>query len=628
MGTLTTLLSEQTVQRIGWTLLHFLWQGTVVMALTWCVLKILSKVSSNTRYTVACVGLALMVLAPVITFAVLNSDSTPSPVFETAAVRQETPTPQPPVQTQNSVIVDEKSAPPQRSMYEMLTARIEAAIPGCVTGWLIGVIALSLWYLGGWCQLQRLRRIGTKTVPEALAQTTADLARRIGIQRAVRIAESALVQVPTVIGHLKPIILLPVSALTGLDEIQLKAMIAHELAHIRRCDYLVNIAQTVIEILGFYHPAVWWASRRIRIERENACDDTAIGLVQSRKQYAKALFSMEAIRAKQHNLAIAANGAPLTHRISRIIDKNANQTPTSGWIPSFAAALILLILIVSVSLAAKQDTPNDPAADRMDKEKVAAFLNDFQQAIQNGDRQTVEQSLYFENDAIRQKTQPYITDMLDDRSSLFTDFHIVRIDRSADNSLSVLGLYAIQGKTYITNALPVKIENGRYQLNLFNADFFEKTERTKTQTPQQFGRIVMQEQLDKWQNADSEELNKLIQTLIDGEQNNLAAAQYAESNNLQMIPHLTIPEINQRLNHYKNTAPEQLRQQIIDDCTKALSDEKNPQPKSSKIAAKPASKEDIGILMNREKMSAKASHSTSCPSSKTTAEKSSSKPAP
>lgn len=592
MGTLTTLLSEQIVQHIGWTLLHFLWQGTIVMALTWCVLKILSNASSNTRYVVACVGLALMVMAPIITFALINSDSTLAPVPETAMVRQEISVPQPTAETRNIVIVDEKSAPSQRSVYEMLTARIEAALPGCVTGWLIGVIALSLWYLGGWCQLQRLRRIGTKTVPDALAQTTAELVRSLGIQRAVRIAESALVQVPTVIGHLKPIILLPASALTGLDEIQLKAMIAHELAHIHRCDYLVNIAQTVIEILGFYHPGVWWISRQVRIERENACDDSAIQLVQNRKQYAKALFSMEAVRSKQHDLAIAANGAPLTNRISRIVDKNANQNTTSGWIPSVAAALILLILIASVSLAARQNTSNDPAAAMMDKQKIAAFLKDFEQAVQDGDRQTVEQHLYFENNAIRQKAQPYITDMLNDDMTFLTDFHIIRIDRRADNSLSVFGLYLVQRETYLPYTLRMIIENGQYKLYLFNADFFEKIERTKSQTPQQIGRNIMQEQLDKWRNADRDELNKLIQTLIDQEENNLAAAQYAKANNLQIMPHFSIPEITQRLNLYKNTDPEQLRRQVIEECTKTLNDEKNPQPKSSKVAAKPASKED------------------------------------
>jgi prepilin-type processing-associated H-X9-DG protein len=595
METLADVLSEQTTQRIGWTLLHFLWQGTVVMALTWCVLKILHKTSSNTRYTAACIALALMVLAPIITFAVLNRDSTPPPVFEPAAAPREAPVSQPPVQTQTLVIAIEKPAPPQQSPFEILTARIEAALPGCVTGWLVGVTALSLWYLGGWCQLQRLRRIGTKTVPVALTETTAQLARCLGIQRAVRIVESALVQVPTVIGHLKPIILLPATALTGLDELQLKAMIAHELAHIRRCDYAVNIAQTVVEILGFYHPAVWWISRRIRIERENACDDAAIELLQSRKQYANALFSMEAIRAKQHTLALAATGAPLTHRIQRIAGKQTTN-PASGWIPSVAAALILLILIVSVSLAAKQDPPTDPAAAMMDKQKIAAFFKDFEQALQNDNRQTVEQSLYFENDALRQKAQPYITDMLDDNITLLTGFRIIRVDLLANNSLSVFGLYPVQGKMYVTNTLPVKIENGRYQLDLFNADFFKKIEIAKTQTPHQIGRNAMQEQLDEWQSADSEALNTLIQTLINGEENNLAAAQYAQANDLQMMPHFTIPEITRRLARYKTTDPEQLRREFVEELTAQLQDNNKTQPSSSKASKKAAQTDNQSSL--------------------------------
>jgi len=267
-------------------LIHFLWQGLSIMALMWCVLKVLCRASSNTRYLIACLGLILMVLATAVTFMMLGENNT-----STAAVPESIPAqtpavskPLPPVEMQTVAIsYTELTTPPDKSLMQTLTARLEAALPYCVIGWIFGITVLSIWYLGGWCQLQRLRRIGTKTVANAVSQTTAELARLLGVKQAVRIVESVLVQVPTVIGWLKPIILLPAAALTGLDEIQLKAMIAHELAHIKCCDYLVNIAQTVVEILGFYHPAVWWVSRQIRIERENCCDDIAVGLIQNRK---------------------------------------------------------------------------------------------------------------------------------------------------------------------------------------------------------------------------------------------------------------------------------------------------------------------------------------------------------
>ncbi len=373
MDTLTAFLSEQTVQRIGWVLVHFLWQGCVIMALMGCALKTLSKTSSNTRYLTACIGLSLMVLAPVVTFMMLDNH-TPAAAGEIAPVQiPAVSTTPPPAQTQNIVISYDEPALPEKSLLDTFTAKLEAALPFCVIGWIGGVAALSLWYLGGWCQLQRLRRIGTKAVSDAVIEKTSELASRLGVKRAVHIAESALVQVPAVIGWLKPVILLPATALTGLDEIQLKAMIAHELAHIKRCDYLVNIAQTVIEILGFYHPAVWWMSTQIRIERENACDDIAIGLLQNRKEYAKALFSMEAIRTKQHDLAVAANGGYLPHRISRLVDKSTPQHPKSGWIPTVVTFALIIALISTVAFTAQ--TPNEPADKTVDDSRVQRMSN-------------------------------------------------------------------------------------------------------------------------------------------------------------------------------------------------------------------------------------------------------------
>ena len=352
MELLQTFLSEHTIQRIGWVLVHFLWQGVAAGALLWCMLKMLSKASSHTRYIAACVGLALMVLAPAVTFMVLNDDA-PVAVAETPVeplAMSNTPMP---AETRVITIDDAQPEPivlPEPSLTETFMVRLEAALPYCVVGWFFGVAILSVWYLGGWCQLQKLRRIGTKAVTDCVEANASLLAQRLGIRRAVGIVESALVQVPTVIGWLKPVILLPATALTGLDEIQLTAMIAHELAHIKRCDYLVNIVQTIVEVLGFYHPAVWWASRQIRIERESCCDDMAVAIVQNRKQYAGALFTMEAIRSKQLDLAVAANGGHLSSRISRLAGKPANHQK-SGWIPSVITVLLIAVLLITTSMA-------------------------------------------------------------------------------------------------------------------------------------------------------------------------------------------------------------------------------------------------------------------------------------
>ena len=214
----------------------------------------------------------------------------------------------------------------------------------------MGVLGLSVWHLGGWTQLQRLRRRMVKPVNASLHNKLKELADLLGINRAVELAESASVGVPTVVGWLKPVILLPASALTGLSTEQLEAILAHELAHIKRGDYLVNILQTVVEILGFYHPAVWWVSHKIRVERENCCDDLAVSIRGDRVGYARALTSMEEIRAS-YGLAVAATGGSLFERIRRLIGKdNANKEKVS-WLPSVIAILLIMALVIPAALA-------------------------------------------------------------------------------------------------------------------------------------------------------------------------------------------------------------------------------------------------------------------------------------
>jgi len=232
-------------------------------------------------------------------------------------------------------------------------------LPYVVSGWLIGVFALSVWHLGGWAQLQRLRKKMVKKVDASLYNKLKVLAERLKVNRAVQLMESAMVQIPTVIGWLRPMILLPASALTGLSAEQLEAILAHELAHVKRFDYLVNILQTVVEILGFYHPAVWWISHKIRAERENCCDDLAVSISGDRVCYAKALTSMEEIRAGRGELAVAADGGNLFKRICRLVGKDSAEKTGFSWIPAAIAILLILALVIPTALAltAKSNPP-------------------------------------------------------------------------------------------------------------------------------------------------------------------------------------------------------------------------------------------------------------------------------
>ncbi len=362
METIANMFQAEIVQRLGWTLVHFVWQATAVALIVAAALRLLRKSSANLRYMVACMGLALIVLMPAITFRMVDvSADIVVPVkqagvdlrkagADTQAVVELPQVELPPAQV---------AAAPRVSLKDKFIETVEPALPYVVVGWLVGVFGLSLWHLGGWRQLQRLRRRMVKQAKPALRNKVRVLAERLGIGRAIGLMESALVQVPTVVGHLKPVILLPASALSGLSCEQIEAILAHELAHIKRHDYLVNMLQTVVEILGFYHPAVWWVSRKIRVERENCCDDLAVSISGDRICYARALTTMEEIRAGQPALAVAASGGSLLMRIRRLLGKDSANEGKLSWVPSVIAILIITSLLIPISFAMSSRTKVD-----------------------------------------------------------------------------------------------------------------------------------------------------------------------------------------------------------------------------------------------------------------------------
>jgi ankyrin repeat protein/type II secretory pathway component GspD/PulD (secretin)/beta-lactamase regulating signal transducer with metallopeptidase domain len=357
---LENILSQEIVQKLGWTLLHFIWQATAAALLLGILLAVLRKSSANLRYIVACAALGLIVLLPIITMQLVPvstqqpiANIEPPPAHVIAPVQLTTEEmPLARVKDYEEPAKSESTdAASQISWKHRAVERLEPALPYLVAGWLLGVFGLSLWHLGGWAQLQRLRKKMVKQVDVSVHNKLRRLSEKLQVKRAVQLLESALVQVPTVVGWLRPVILLPASALTGLSTEQLEALLAHELAHIRRYDYLINMLQTVVETLGFYHPAVWWVSHRIRAERENCCDDLAVNISGDRIRYARALTSMEEIRAGRSDLAVAATGGNLFGRIRRLLGKEASDTSRASWIPSAITILLIAIIAIPTTLA-------------------------------------------------------------------------------------------------------------------------------------------------------------------------------------------------------------------------------------------------------------------------------------
>jgi hypothetical protein len=171
------------------------------------------------------------------------------------------------------------------------------------------------------------------------------MAERLSITRQVKLLESTIVRVPTAIGAFRPVILFPASVFTGLPSRGLEALIAHELAHVRRHDYLVNLLQTMTETLLFYHPAVWWVSARVRADREQCCDDLAIAATGDARTYARALMRLEEMRGGRPTLAVAAAGGNLWKRIVRLLTQApASVERPSGWLAGGVALGMLLLL--------------------------------------------------------------------------------------------------------------------------------------------------------------------------------------------------------------------------------------------------------------------------------------------
>ncbi|PYO97369.1 MAG: hypothetical protein DMD60_07160 [Gemmatimonadetes bacterium] len=295
-------------QALGWALVDSLWQDALAAAGLAALFALIPVRAARARYALATLTLALMLALPIATAVRLSGTSPWSSDVVTAAP---------------AVAPGPLSGPGPRAVPAATRIRtaLEPALPWVVLVWFAGVVALSLRLASGWLVARQLGRVGTSSVPDSCGEAVARLAVRLRISRPVRVFESAMVQVPAVIGWLRPVILLPASALTGLTPLQLDALLAHELAHVRRYDHLVNLGQAVIETLLFYHPAVWWVSQQVRDEREHCCDDLAVAVCGDAHFYATALLGMERLRVTPPAFALAAagRGGSLMSRIRRLV---------------------------------------------------------------------------------------------------------------------------------------------------------------------------------------------------------------------------------------------------------------------------------------------------------------------
>jgi len=351
------LPSDPWAQRVGWALVHFLWQGAAVALMLAVALRLMRRASPQLRWAAACAALALMAALPVATAllvsirpvstraAIESAQVLPAPL-EGEIGRAATGAPLTP-----SLSPRERgtpwAAPLQATPWrERVRAAVEPYLPWAVLAWLAGVVALTVWHLGGWWHLARSKRRDTSPAGGAVAGIFERLVARLRVSRPVRLLESARVAVPVVIGWLRPVILLPASAVTGLTPAQLEAVLAHELAHVRRHDCLVRMLQAAVETLLFYHPAVWWVSGRIRQESEECCDEVAVGVCGDRHGYAEALVQCAEAGRERARLAAMAGGGNMLSRIRRIVGmEQRTEGFSSRWFSGVVVTAIVALLL-------------------------------------------------------------------------------------------------------------------------------------------------------------------------------------------------------------------------------------------------------------------------------------------
>ncbi|HWN45741.1 MAG TPA: M56 family metallopeptidase, partial [Steroidobacteraceae bacterium] len=329
------------MQTLAWSLLHFLWQGAAIAAVAAAFMAVLRKPAS--RYLIGITALALMLGSFVVTFAAISEPA--ATVAEVAAIGV-------PAAAPTSL-----NGASQHSVNELMEE--QAAISSAsdfawiARGWLLGVFVFALRIAFGLAVLEQLRRRNLIALPEALVVRFRILQHRLGIRRVIQYCECHSLNVPAVIGLFHPVVLLPVRALTGLTPEQLEAVIAHELAHVKRFDVAVNFFQVIAETLFFFHPAVWWLNKRIRADREDCCDDVAIAECGSTVGYARALATMETWRDVP-DFAMAVTGSPVATRVARLlgISQQQNGARTAGVVTaSLALATALIASGISFGIA-------------------------------------------------------------------------------------------------------------------------------------------------------------------------------------------------------------------------------------------------------------------------------------
>jgi len=324
------MVSDTVIKAVSWTLVHSIWQGIILAFCAGLIITATKKSNAAFRYNLLCTLFVIFLFVTGLTFQ-----------YELASGFSET------TLISNDYVVNNITDTIATGIINSTIAFLNNNANVIASVWLI-VFALKLFGIfNAFSTIYRIRNYKTFAPPHYWNNRISDLAQLINIKKTIVLLESALVKNPCVTGFFKPVILVPIGLLSNLPQDQVEAILLHELAHIRRKDYAVNILQHLAEMIFFFNPAVLWLSSLIRDERENCCDDIALEIIGNKKDLVHALISFEEFNNENLAVAFAGKKKHLFWRVKRIIH-NDNKTLNSVE-KVFLSLSLLLVLIVTIA---------------------------------------------------------------------------------------------------------------------------------------------------------------------------------------------------------------------------------------------------------------------------------------
>jgi beta-lactamase regulating signal transducer with metallopeptidase domain len=351
MNALIQSLDPSLTNALGWTIIHSFWQASLIALLMSLLHRYSNQKNATFRYGISVVSMILVFAVSAITFGIYyTSSSVATEGLANLEIGQ--------------INLGERTEPSGTMSWQVICAQ---NIDTINLIWITGVLFFMFRFILSYAFTKYLRHSAIFTNVHLLEQSLARIKNSLLINKTIEIAESAKIKSPVLLGHFKPIILFPLGIVNMLSTEEVDAIIMHEIAHIKRNDYLTNIFLTIIEIFFYFHPAVWWISANVKAERENCCDDFALSKNINKVVYANALVKLEEIKSKGiPSLAIpfSSKKHQLINRIKRIMNMPQTQT-------DFKEKSIATILLLSMVLLFNIKANGEPLHDKIS--------NDFQE---------------------------------------------------------------------------------------------------------------------------------------------------------------------------------------------------------------------------------------------------------